>query len=143
MKNLAIVLLSAALCLPMASGIASNTPDPEADPNPSPKMESGGCAPGGMGMMHHQGAMHHGMQSHHMMQSDISPVTVVVYPGGSPMMQPRMMHHGMKGMRQPGTMNQKRMTQQHNMGKEHMEQMEQRLANIEKLLGELVEELRD
>jgi hypothetical protein len=77
-------------------------------------------------------ALHDG----HMMHSAVSPVTINIQPGTMPMWgnmykqhgedrHSKKLHHN-KGMRQ-------------SMRKEHMEQVEQRLKNIEALLAELVE----
>jgi hypothetical protein len=56
-----------------------------------------------------------------------------------PMMQHSMMHGSAGGGHDGGGMSQQDMVQRRNMMKKHMERMEQRLANIEALLGELVE----
>jgi hypothetical protein len=76
---------------------------------------------------------------HHKMHSGMSPITFVVYPGMMPMTQHSMMHGDAEGGHPGGGMGQQDMVQRQNMMKNHMERMEQRLANIEALLGELVE----
>ena len=50
-----------------------------------------------------------------------------------------MKHHHMGHHQKGGLMNQEEMSKRQSMMKAHMERMEQRLANIEALLGELVE----
>jgi hypothetical protein len=67
--------------------------------------------------------------------------------GGMPMMDPQrrdymmqMRQHRMQNMNQRGMMKEDMMKQEmKQMRKQHMKNMEERLANIEKLLGELVE----
>ena len=101
--------------------------------------------PGMMGGMHHEGMMPYGMMRHHMMHSGLSPVTVLVYPGMMPMMGHGMMHHEGKGDHKRKEMRQEKMKHRHDRRQErmeHMQSVEQRLANIEKLLGQLLEEMQ-
>ena len=126
MKKLRILVMTAITLVMVSTGHTAATEEEE--PTDSSKSED---MPGMMGGMHGKGMIHQGMMGHHMMHSGMSPVMVFVYPGMMPMMGHGMMRHGM--------MQREKMEQRQSKMKKHMEQMEQQLANIEKLLGELVE----
>ena len=138
MKRLYILLVMVFTFLIVSAGNAASTDDQGAMNSPSPSIK-GKHMPEMMGGMHDKGAMHQGTMGHHMMHSGMSPITFMVYPGMMPMMQHSMMHGSAGGGHHGGGMGQQDMVQRQNMMKKHMERMEQRLANIETLLGELVE----
>ena len=138
MKKLYILLVMVFTFLMVSAGNATSTDDQGAMDSPSPSNQ-GKHTPEMMGGMHGKGMMHQGTMGHHMMHSGMSPITFVVYPGMMPMMQHSMMPGDAKGGHNGGGMSQQDMVQRQNMMKNHMERMEQRLANIEALLGELVE----
>ena len=138
MKNLYILLVMVFTFLMVSAGNATSTDDQGAMDSPSPSNQ-GKHMPGMMGGMHGKGMMHQGTMGHHMMHSGMSPITFMVYPGMMPMMQHSMMHGSAGGGHGGGGMSQQDMVQRRNMMKKNMERMEQRLANIEALLGELIE----
>jgi hypothetical protein len=138
MKRLYVMLVTVFTFLVVSAGNAASTDDQGAMDSPSPSTK-GKHMPEMMGGMHGTGMMHQGTKGHHMMHSGMSPITFVVYPGMMPMMQHNMMHGNAEGGHGGGGMGQQDMMQRQNMMKKHMERMEQQLANIETLLGELVE----
>jgi hypothetical protein len=138
MKKLYILLVMVFTFLMVSAGNATSTDDQGAMDFASPSNQ-GKHMSEMMGGMHGKGMMHQGTMGHHMMHSGMSPITFVVYPGMMPMMQHSMMHGSAGGGHHGGGMGQQDMVQRQNMMKKHMERMEQRLANIETLLGELVE----
>lgn len=143
MKKIHILAVTAITLAMTATGYTAGT-DVEGTTNSSSTMTKSEGKPGMMGGMHAKGMMHQGMMGHHMMHSGMSPVTVVVHPGMMPMMGHGMMQQGMMqqgkedGHKGCG-MGQEEMEQRQSIMKKHMGLMEQRLANIEALLGELVE----
>ena len=143
MKKIHILEVTAFTLVMTTTGYTADIDDEEAK-NFSSTMTKSEDKPGMMGEMHGKGMMHKGMMGHHMMHSGMSPVTVVVHPGMMPMMGHGMMQQSMMqrekddGHKGCG-MSQEKMEQRQSMMKKHMELMEQRLANIEALLGELVE----
>ncbi len=146
MKILRVLLGITFTFLIVSAGYTASTDDQDATESQS-TMNKSDHMPGMMGGMHDKGMMQQGAMAHHMMHSGTSPITFVVYPGMMPMMNHDMKHgmtHGMKhgnaeGGHTGGGMQQQDMMQRQNMMKNHMELMDQRLANIEALLGELVE----
>lgn len=138
MKKIRILIMTAITLVMVSTGYAAGTEDEESTDSSSTMNKSEGM-PGMMSAMHGKGMMHQGMMGHHMMHSGMSPVTVFISPGMMPMMGHGMMQRGMGGGHKGSGMSQEKMEQRQSMMKKHMELMEQRLANIETLLGELVE----
>ena len=152
MKNIHILIVTAITLVIASTGYAASTDDEATRDSPSTMNKSEGMSgmmggmhdkgmkhQGMMGGMHDKGMMHQGMMGHHMMHSGMSPATVVIYPGMMPMMGHGMMHRGTEDGDKGGKMSQGHREQRRSMMKKHMALMEQRLANIEALLGELVE----
>ena len=146
MKKLLVLIVALVTSIISSHGYAASTESEEAADSSTAMNEAE--APGMMRGMHHEGMMHHGMMRHHTMHSGPSPVTVLVYPGTMPMMGYGMMHHGSESHHKGKKMHQmhREKKKDHQTRREehmrHMEDMEQRLANIEKLLGQLLEEMQ-
>ncbi len=94
---------------------------------------------GKSGMMHGKEKMHEGMMGDHMIRSGVSPVTIMIQPGVMPMMGHGTMNQGTYAGHKSHGMKKEQREKKQEMKKAHMERMEQRLANIEALLKELVE----
>ena len=143
MKMMHILIVALATSVISLTGYAAGS-EPEEKAAPSSAMNEGDGS-GVRGGMHHEGMTPYGMMRHHMMHSGPSPVTVLVYPGVMPMMGHGMMHHKGKGDHGRSEMHQEKMKHRHDRRQErmeHMQSVEERLANIEKLLGQLLEEMQ-
>lgn len=134
MKKIYIFIVTVFTLLIASAGYTAGTEE-EGSMDSSSTMEMSEDMSGMMGGMHGKGKMHQGMMGHHMMHSGVSPVTIMIQPGMMPMMGRGMMQKRAKDGHKGGG----KMKQRQEMMKEHMERMEQRLANIEALLSELVE----
>lgn len=138
MKNIYILIVTAFTLLIASAGYTAGSEE-EGSMGSSSTMEMSEDMSGMMGGMHGKRKMHQGTMGHHMMHSGVSPVTIMIQPGMMPMMGHGMMQKGAKDGHKGGGMDQEKRKKRQTMMKEHMERMEQRLANIEALLGELVE----
>ena len=125
MKFIYLSTLTVLMLIMASAGYTASTESDEPVDTPS-SMEMSG--------MHGKETMHGDMMGHHMMRSGVSPVTIMIQPGMMPVMS-----HGAKDGHKSCGMGKDKMNQRHEMMKEHMERMEQRLANIEALLSQLVE----
>ena len=138
MKFIYLFVLTVFMLILTSAGYTAST-EGEESMDSSSSMEMSEDMSGMMGGMHGKGKMHQGMMGHHMMHSAVSPVTIMIQPGMMPMMGQGMMQKGAKYGHKSGGMDQDKKKQRHQMMKQHMERVEQRLANIEALLSELVE----
>jgi hypothetical protein len=136
MKKIRIVVMIAITLVMVSTGYTATEDEEPTDSSPTTGSEG---MPGMMSGMQGKGMMHQGMMGHHMMHSGMSPVTVFISPGMMPMMGHGMKQRGTEGGHKGGGMSREKMEQRQSMMKKHMERMEQRLENIEALLGELVE----
>ena len=130
MKFIYLSTLTVLMLIMASAGYTASTESDEPVDTPS-SMEMSG--------MHGKETMHGDMMGHHMMRSGVSPVTIMIQPGMMPTMSHGMMKHGANDGHKSWGMGKDKMNQRHEMMKEHMERMEQRLANIEALLSQLVE----
>lgn len=137
MKRFNILLVMVFALLMVSAGNAASADDQGTMDSSSPS-NNDQHMPMMKGGMHGDGMMHQGSMGHHMMHSGMSPITLMIYPGMMPMMKHQMMHGDTEGGHHGGGIDQQAMMQRQNMMKNHMERMEQRLANIEALLAELV-----
>ncbi len=138
MKTILLLIVTTITLVMTSAGYTAGT-DEEGLMDSSSSKEMNEDMSGMMGGMHGKGKMHQGMMGHHMMHSGVSPVTIMIQPGMMPMMGQGMMQKGAKYGHKSGGMDQEKKKQRHQMMKQHMERVEQRLANIEALLSELVE----
>ncbi len=138
MKKIFICIVTTFTFVMASAGYTASTESEESMDSPS-SMEMSEDKSGMMDGMHGKEKMHKSMMGHHMMHSGVSPVTIMIQPGMMPMMGHGMMKKDVKDSHKSGGMDKDKMKQRHEMMKGHMERMEQRLANIEALLSELVE----
>lgn len=135
MKKIIIFIVTTMTVVMASAGYTAST-EGEESMDHSSSMEKCKGKSGMMDGMHGKEKMHEGMMGNHMMHSGVSPVTIMIHPGMMPMMD----HGKMKKDDHKGDeMDKDKMKQRHEMMKGHMKKLEQRLANIEALLGELVE----
>ena len=138
MKIIYLLVLTVFSLILTSVGYTAST-EGEESMDSSSSMEMSEDKSGVMDGMHGKGKMHEGMMGHHMMHSGVSPVTIMIQPGMIPMMGHGMMKQGAKDGHKGGGMDKEKKKHRQEMMKAHMERMEQRLANIEALLSELVE----
>lgn len=137
MKMIRILVMVGLTLLMISTGYTAGTEAKESIDSSS--IETSEDRPEMMHGMHGKEMKQKGMKSHHMMHPGMSPVTVVIYPGMTPMMGYSMMQQGKGDGHKGSSMKQEKMEQHGSKMKKHMDHMEQRLANIERLLAELVE----
>jgi hypothetical protein len=138
MKIIYLVIVTGFALIMASPGYTASTESEEStDSSAGMEMNEDKC--GMMEGMHGKKKMHEGMMGHHMMRSGVSPVTIMIQPGVMPMMGHGTMNQGAYDGHKDHGMKKEKRKQRQKMMKAHMERMEQRLANIEDLLRELVE----
>ena len=138
MKIIYLVIVTGFMLITASAGNTASTVSEEStDSSAGMEMNEDKC--GMMEGMHGKEKMHEGMMGHHMMRSGVSPVTIMIQPGVMPMMGHGTMKQGAHDGHKDHGMKKEKRKQSRKMMKAHMERMEQRLANIEDLLRELVE----
>ena len=144
MKTKYRILVLAGTLLFSTAGYAANSEEQDS-PDCTAGVDASENMSGTENSMHGGHKMHSGMPGHHMMQSGVSPVTIMIQPGTMPMWGNNMMHQGWGNNQKRHGEGRDGKKRNHNkeihqaMRKVHMEQIEQRLENIEALLAELVE----